>query len=100
MHYSHREREREVICLFPKFGGIWFCSAVLNASKTHHYLTYIGLGVCVSVCLNEDVFPFVCAHTCYWVHALREKQLIIKFNRRNTVYPERYKTSERETERW
>ncbi len=29
----------------------------------------------------------------------REKQLIIKFNRRNTVYPERHKASERDAER-
>lgn len=33
------------------------------------------------------------------VCALREKQLIIEFNRRNTVYPERHKASERDTER-
>lgn len=39
----------------------------------------------------------VCVLVC--VHALREKQLIIEFNRRNTVYTERYKAGERETER-
>lgn len=41
--------------------------------------------VSVCVCARETV--------------LREKQLIIKFNRRNTVYPERYKASERDRER-
>lgn len=36
---------------------------------------------------------------CACVGALREKQLIIEFNRRNTVYPERHKASERDRER-
>lgn len=56
-----------------------------------------------SMCLNENVFLFVrallCSCVCVIVHALREKQLIIEFNRRNTVYPERYKASARDIER-
>lgn len=36
--------------------------------------------------------------SCARVRALREKQLIIEFNRRNTVYPQRHKASRRETE--
>lgn len=35
---------------------------------------------------------------CVHVSALREKQLIIEFNRRNTVYPERHKASKRDRE--
>lgn len=44
---------------------------------------------CLCVC--------VCVGACVCV--LREKQLIIEFNRRNTVYPERHKVREIQKER-
>ena len=40
------------------------------------------------MCVHVSVCVYVC------VCALREKQLIIEFNRRNTVYPERHKARE------
>lgn len=73
------------------FGGIRFCSAVPNASKTHHYLTYIGLG---DECLNENT-----RFCCVCVLRRKKKQLIIEFNRRNTVYPVRHEASEKALER-
>lgn len=52
--------------------------------------------VCVCDCVYaEDFFFCLCVrmHVC-----VREKQLIIEFNRRNTVYPERQKASGGDTE--
>lgn len=57
----------------------------------------MSLCVCEYVFEFKYVFLFVCERV--FVCALREKQLIIEFNRRNTVYPERHKASERDTER-
>lgn len=59
--HEHTCTQRVVICLFPMFGGMQFCSAVSNASKTHHYLTYIDLGVYVEVTVCEYVFGCVSA---------------------------------------
>lgn len=70
--HVHTHTHTVVICLFPMFGGIRFCSAVPNASKTHHYLTYIGLGVCVWLLVCEWEFLFVCVHVLVCVRAKRK----------------------------